>query len=218
MRLERATNPKNRSLVVASIVVNPDSQWAPLSKDIDRLISENVPSHLRTGFEFHAHDLMVILGRTQNKDLISGLLRLPNTHSYPDPLWCCSSPGFREHFSASLDGYSPGEVLKLQQGVAFSLCASSIETGVRAYRPDEKILWIADKTNSAQIMKDFLAFVHSMPAAEPEDEIQIAFEHIIDTIYFGNSHDSRFLQLADACNYVIKRHLMGRTEMLPYFP
>jgi hypothetical protein len=42
-------------------------------------------------------------------------------------------------------------------------------------------------------------------------------EHVIDTIYFGDSKESRALQLADVCNYVIRRHLVGKANAAPYY-
>jgi hypothetical protein len=49
------------------------------------------------------------------------------------------------------------------------------------------------------------------------DEPTTQFKHILDTVYFGNSHESIGLQLADACNFFIKRHHMGDTSAERFF-
>jgi hypothetical protein len=41
--------------------------------------------------------------------------------------------------------------------------------------------------------------------------------HVIDTIYFGDSHHSLALQLADVCCAVITQHLLGRDEANPFY-
>jgi hypothetical protein len=41
--------------------------------------------------------------------------------------------------------------------------------------------------------------------------------HIIDTIYFGNSQESRALQLADVCCSTITRHLRGDPIATRYY-
>lgn len=35
------------------------------------------------------------------------------------------------------------------------------------------------------------------------------FDHIVDTVYFGQSNESYGIQLADACNFFLKQHLAG---------
>jgi len=41
--------------------------------------------------------------------------------------------------------------------------------------------------------------------------------HLADTIYFGNSEESRALQLADVCCATITRQLRGDPAALPYY-
>jgi hypothetical protein len=40
---------------------------------------------------------------------------------------------------------------------------------------------------------------------------------VIDTIYFGDSHESLALQLADVCSTTITQHLLGRNDAEPFY-
>jgi hypothetical protein len=41
--------------------------------------------------------------------------------------------------------------------------------------------------------------------------------HIVDTVYFGNSEESRAIQLADVCCATITRWLRNDAAVLPYY-
>lgn len=45
----------------------------------------------------------------------------------------------------------------------------------------------------------------------------LKLDHLIDTMYFGNSEESTFLQLADVSAYFIKRMLLGKTDAEPFY-
>jgi hypothetical protein len=47
-------------------------------------------------------------------------------------------------------------------------------------------------------------------AAIVDEEPTTQFKHILDTVYFGHSHESIGLQLADACNFFIQAPSHGR--------
>jgi hypothetical protein len=90
-----------------------------------------------------------------------------------------------------------------------------VEGAFAPFVPNEKVLWIADRANAAQAMKAFLKMSQSRELVPGVSQSKL--EHIIDTIYFGDSHESRALQLADACNFVIKRRLMNNPDIEPYY-
>jgi hypothetical protein len=105
--------------------------------------------------------------------------------------------------------------LDLAQGLAFYACALRVENLIKTYNPNERILWIADHAHAAEAMKGFLSVFRSRPLL-PNLPIS-KLEQIIDTIYFGNSKESRPLQLADACGYIIRRHAMKKANALPFY-
>jgi Protein of unknown function (DUF3800) len=41
--------------------------------------------------------------------------------------------------------------------------------------------------------------------------------HVVDTIYFGDSHESLALQLADVCCATISQHLSGNPDAEPFY-
>ena len=64
-------------------------------------------------------------------------------------------------------------------------------------------------------MKAFLATFQGRPLMDEFPTTKL--DHIIDTVYFGDSKESRALQIADACNYIIRRHLAGKPDAASYF-
>jgi hypothetical protein len=174
----------------------------------------NVPENRRSKFEFHASDLFGQLRKEINKTLLKGILSIP----------------FKRHlpiFSAAADRKGIGRLLKtddidkitiIAQAACFTLAAAQLETALTTFPWRglyEKVLWIAESAKAATMMKEGLKLFQQTPlfAYVPSTK----FEHIIDTIYFGNSHESRALQLADACNFVIRHRLMKNQAIDPYY-
>ena len=105
----------------------------------------------------------------------------------------------------------------MAQALCFTLAAVRLETTASAFfdtQSLQKILWIANTAKAGALMKEGLRLFQQTPMFPDLPETKL--EHIIDTIYFGDSKESRGLQLADACNFVIKRRLMKHGAIDPY--
>jgi hypothetical protein len=122
-----------------------------------------------------------------------------------------------------------------EQEEAFRECLGRLEDFVHGFLPKEKVLWIADHGGYETAIKEGLRFHRMMQvldlteylrgkyASDTEEPIGIASwgrgiklrddpeaaSTILDTIYFGHSHESLALQLADVCCSVITQHLIG---------
>jgi hypothetical protein len=203
-------------VLVAALVINPNSQWDKVSAEIERLVSEHVPPDKQSGFEFHAHDLFGQLHRPSHKALLEGLLRIPFKFHLPIYTGLVHRNGMRQVINhGRSEPVQEKQLLKLTQGMAFYLCAQRVETAFCSFIPTERVLWIADRTDASVAMKELLKF--SQVTAVMPDFPTTKLEHVIDTVYFGDSKESRALQLADACNYVIRRHLVGKANAAPYY-
>jgi hypothetical protein len=203
-------------VLVAALVIHPDSQWEKVSAEIERLVSEHVPLDKQATFEFHAHDLFGQLHRPSHKALLEGICRIPFKFHVPIYTGLVHRDGMRiliNHDRSEPVGKK--ELLRLAQGMAFYLCAQRVETAFCSFIPTERVLWIADRTDANVAMKELLK-LGQLKAVMP-DFPTTKLDHVIDTIYFGDSRESRALQLADVCNYVIRRHLVGKANAAHYY-
>ncbi len=202
-------------VIVSAIVIHPVSQWSDLHNEIQRLIQEHLPSKAAAGREFHTHDLFGQLSRPNYKNLLVGLLQTLVKFKIPVFYGAVHRKGMRERMHAMGFHWKDRNILRMTQGFAFYMCAHRVETDFHTFAPNERLLWIADHADAAIVMKEFLRFTQKEPLVENMPTTRL--DHIIDTLYFGDSKDSRALQLADACNYVIRRFLAGKANAEPYY-
>jgi hypothetical protein len=192
------------NLVVAAIVVNPDEQWNNMERAMRELVLKYVPEQLREGYEFHAYKIFRQLHKGNNRQLLTELLHIPEKCKIPIFKSVVSRTTMREWYP----NYSAKELLEITETIAFLMCAKKVEFFFSAFRPEEKILWIADRVNIADGIKKHIKRLQDAPAVGTLLEVKL--NHIIDTIYFGDSRDSLALQLADAVNFVIRGHFTGK--------
>jgi hypothetical protein len=203
---------KEPILVVAAVLINPDSQWDGLEKELNNLVNENVPENRRDSFEFHAKELFARLERKDSKALLKGMFTTLQKHRLP----VYYGAVHRQEMGRTSPELSGKALLTLAQAAAFIQCAFQVENAIHSIRPNEKLLWIADNTNLAGSMKMLHHHTQTKTIRWP-DLPWANLDHIMDTIYFGHSNESRGLQLADACNFVIRSHLIGKKQVEPYY-
>jgi hypothetical protein len=101
------------------------------------------------------------------------------------------------------------------QDWAFVIPATQAKTMMYRLWPNQRALWIADESRAKLPMNASLRR-YQRRAIMP-DEPTTKFDYILDTVYFGQSHEAIGLQLADACNSFIKRHHMGDSSAERFF-
>jgi hypothetical protein len=137
------------------------------------------------------------------------------------------------------------ELAKFQQSesqAAFHECLQRLEDFVYGFLPKEKILWIADHSGFENEIKhglnvhrvievmDLAEFLKEHNSKKREEDrkqglgmmIKLlndpeAASPIFDTIYFGHSHESLALQLADVCCSAITQHLLGQKDGTAFY-
>jgi hypothetical protein len=97
----------------------------------------------------------------------------------------------------------------------FVVCAVEVEQWFRRYAPYERGFCIADETKTKDYLKATFQGLRMRRRSVAIPELTL--DHLIDTIYFGNSHESRLLQLADACAFFVKRTVMNRDDAKPFY-
>jgi hypothetical protein len=116
-------------------------------------------------------------------------------------------------------------------------CLERLDAFAHTYMPKESILWIADKSGFEKSVKHGLKFFQLISAFDADALRRLLVErarqrgvadfnlpafdhhpsHVVDTIYFGDSHESLALQLADVCCATIVQHLLGRRDAGPFY-
>jgi hypothetical protein len=216
-------------LTVAAIVVHGDLQTLPIEKDARSIIDTLVPEQFRPHFEFHAKDLFSGSekfrgwpkdGPTGRYAALGAFMNLIPKHNLPVLSGSINKPGFWKSGGGKiwLDK-SEREKKHVPHAVGFMFCIFEVETWFLENAPYERGLCIADETKARAVLKnDLRHFRDGIEfTAEEGERRTLQLDHLIDTIYFGNSHESIMLQLADCCAFFIKRTAMGRPDAEPFF-
>jgi hypothetical protein len=200
--------------VVCAVIVDADGRWLQIEKDVDKIIKQFVPPDEWESFEFHAkalfsRDKTLAKGkwtRANREAALRAFLELIPAHE----LFVASSAVNREGFRAHKIGASG--TLK-EQDFAFMMCLKAINTWFTLAAPEEVGICIADNSDRWRMMKDSLRHYRRHVGESPDLQIT----NLIDSVYFGDSHLSLGLQLADACSFFCKRYLMGRKDSEEFY-
>ncbi len=118
----------------------------------------------------------------------------------------------------SRDGRKPQQkILDLAaHNFAFNDATRKADFILRHLAPTEVGICFADDTlfQRKDWLRTTLSFFRKTGlAGDPSGRM----DHLVDTLYFAASHESVGLQLADAASFLIKRHLMGKTDSEPFY-
>jgi hypothetical protein len=189
--------------VVAAVIINGDSQWLAIEKHLDGIIQSLVPKESRQKFEFHAKDLFHGTkryrdwGKAKRWEILDALLDTFRLFEIP----------IRSGVVLRSD---VGKLLKPRQGIsaqqwshimAFVACLLSVESWFEEHAPNEVGICIADNTD--RYMSNLLKGV----GRQVRDTKRLG--HLIDAVSFQDSYLSIGVQLADVCNFLIKRECSG---------
>ncbi len=199
-------------------MLNLDSQWPQLPEDIDFTLAQQIPNPVS----------LELKGARLYRQIRRGL-RLSDNEDETDRSYeashafhCCFTALIRHGvpvFGAAVDRMAFKQLQEKGQfadlnpySIAFGECLRQIDNYAHTMLPREQILWIADRAGHYEAsMKDVLRAMRETQKAlggmPPPGFSEPRVSHISDTIYFGNSHESRMLQLADLCATTLAFHL-----------
>lgn len=215
--------------VVAAILVNFD-WWTELQEQLEGLIEAQGidPATYEIKGTRLARDIRVarLHPSTEHerravaaKAIWNGAMGLLYLHKVPVFGAAVNRAGFAE-----LCKFPPQEPFIDREAVtpymtAFADCLTQVDRYVHTLLPHDEILWISDKAGDHEnrlknVLKGIRTIERKFDLRQfdprlPEPHIL----HIKDTIYFGHSHESRGLQLADLCAATIAYHLRGETDI-----
>lgn len=210
---EAGTNEEREApvVVVAAVMIDGDNQWPLIEVAVRNILERYLPENKRNNFEFKAARLYGQLSKGNNAAILCSFLQVIETFQLPIPWGAVNRAGMRSDFEAKGLHCS----IETMQNLAFVGAAVHAETIMDAFWPNERAIWIADETRAKYPMKASLR--QYQQAAILDEEPTTQFNHILDSVYFGHSRESIGLQMADACNFFIKRHHMGDSSAERFF-
>jgi hypothetical protein len=203
--------------VVTAIMLNMESQWEPVERDLF-VIQNYIPRKLlRYGWEIHGKKLFEGIRRhiEEAEKSLPLLLNIPNIHRVPIFYGAVDRAGF--------DALPDNSSLVNSRGnrnsaydMAFHSCVRRVESYIETtLHRGERALWIAEHSGYEKSLKNTLGWAKATEAIRIEDEVLDMVRQnpscLVDTVYFGDSGDSLALQLADVCcstitNFLLEQH------------
>ena len=205
---EAGTAHKELFLVVAGIIVNADQQWKALEERLHKLVPPDIAGVAEGTFIFHATELYSG-GKTFKRDvwpkekrwaLLEKILMLPAEFRLPLVMG----------FDKKVDEH-PKTRLIMSHMLAFSECIVKAEQFMRKHadKGEVAIVTAEDNTETRQALKIASdALKGEKPDPCPPNMEHAPLTRIVDTVHFAQKHEASLLQIADACAFVLKRHLM----------
>jgi len=203
---ETERGPSETIAAFAAVMMNIDSQLEAVDEDFDRL-----PKGWRMRREVKGRELFKDIRKGRGKDsgaTLKAICAIPIARGIPIFSGVIHRQGF-EKVKRELFGEQHNWSA---YDVAFAVCLNSVDSYLETLVPWEKILWISDDARNEKTMKEALFIQKVLAQSNIMQKLggAAAFKsHIVDPIYFGRSHESRALQLADICCSVIVGHLLG---------
>lgn len=213
-------------IVIGGVIVHADAQLIPLEEHIDRLVHEHIPEGDRTGFVFHAMELWHG-GRyfdRENWPLQKRLEILADLAAIPAKFDIPVSFGYqkREHawrFIGPAKLNSREVELQLYSDTYARFC-ESIEMFMREAASDEITVLIGEDNDAIHAVAKMAHQHYRDPNWVKETAPLLTyfpFERIRESVHFAKKPESKALQIADMCTFIIKRRLMNDPRIGPLY-
>jgi hypothetical protein len=209
--------------VVASVLINADSQWSKVEDYLDSVVATIVPEDGRASFrEFHAKELFSSgspvtgnWGKDKRWEVLAAFLDTFRRFELP-VLWMGVDRALLREKFRKMNIDDPDNA-QWPRTLAFAFTLQGTNAWFHDNAPDEKGLCIADATDYeiAQMMRAAYSSWRKVPMIA--NWTMTKLDHLIDAISFRDSNESIGVQLADVCNFLIKRHEMGKTDSEPFY-
>lgn len=222
------SNPAHEPhVVVAGVLINADKQWQAVERHLIALADKYAPPGKRDGFYFHATELFSG-GRNFPRDqydresrwrMLDALLSIPGDFDLP------ISPGWTERakLAAKYPHFTRKEVTDNAQAIACAVATFGVDHFMqhgKGVEPDEVASLVMENSDARPLLRSFHNFNRNPRNAETLEKLgfgAMAFKRIIGSPHFEEKSDSSALQIADACAFAIKRHLMKAPESARFY-
>jgi len=197
---------------VAAVIVHGDREM-PLINARSRELRNLLPEQSRNDFEFKADKMFRKIRKGGNESLYAKL-----------------ATGFLEMMreldlrieALAIDRASFNERGVVPQDFAFVSVAAGIAQWLHQLNPPEGALVIADPSRSQDRWQSVIESIRRSGLKISDGQSSRAQEippldHLVETIYFGQSRASVGIQMADYANFFFKMHMMRRAEAEPWY-
>ena len=223
---ESGTSREEPLAVVAGVVLHGDSQLIAVEEHLERLVEKHIPEDDRQDFFFHATNIWSGTRYFSNRDrwpldqrleILHDLVEIPQQFDVPVVFGYCP----RDELITAPSDYNPEERERdaVVHSIAFVECACVVEKLMRELWSDEVALLIAeDRPCVRDTVRDVHSLMRSKKGTEQLDAEQyLPLSHIRDTVHWAGKMQSRHLQLADICAFVIRGHLDKHPQNPPLY-
>lgn len=206
-------------VVVAGVFVHGDKQLVPLERALDAIVRKHIPEKDWDGFVLHAKDVWGGGKYFSDRDrwpvekrarILDDLVSIPSQLNIPVVFnWVDRANIAARH---NVDGLMSQRDFDVScHAVAFAGCMLRIEEFMRRVWKDEIAQVVAEDNPDARstIRGVVDLFKHPSRMLRPlvgHSDV-LPLERIRGSVQFANKSESRSLQLADACAFLIRRRL-----------
>lgn len=220
------SNPQQEPiLVVAGVMIDFDKSLARVERYLSALIQTHIPPDMQPGFVLHAADLWGGIKRFRDRNrwprekrwaILEAVCSIPKRFNLPVAFGYVDRSKFPDDANIADFIKSGGSREAAEYLSAFMMCGMMIERCMRNIARDEFTLLIAEDRDKVRgLVKRVQAKLKEPRKMAPDDEGDaeyFPYRHIKDTVHFATKSESAPLQIADACAFIIKRHLMRRDQ------
>jgi hypothetical protein len=224
---ESGNSPEEGFLTVCGVVIDGDRQLAAIENHFSILLLKHIPLEDRAGFIFHATDIWSGTGYFKDRDkwplqkrleILDDLTAIPKKFDLP------VAAGAVDWSNFGFDLLKPGSTKHDRQvaahTVAFGRCCMWVERFMRMTWPNEITILIAEDRDKVRAeLKEAIA-VFRNPAAVLHlqlDEDWFPFRKIKDTVHFAKKSESRALQVADTCTFIVRGNMLKKPHNDRFF-
>jgi hypothetical protein len=206
--------------IVSGVVVHADSQIVPLEDHLGELIEKHIPRPDQEGFAFHATDIWTGKGYFKDREvwpwerraaILDDLVLIPEKLDIPVIFGRMPKEEMRrEHPSAP--NWTGRELAVNAHAIAFLHCVLNIEEYMRLVWQDEIAQLVSEDNSDARaVIKGCYALLRAPRKNLGQSEF-IPLKQIKGPVLFADKGESRPLQLADTCAFLIRRRLDQNDE------
>jgi hypothetical protein len=210
---ESGLEPRHPTLVVAAVIVHADTQMGPLEDGLQEIIDKNVAEKNRPGFVLHAADLFYgnkkhlpeeIWAENIRLKMLRGVLELPAKIR----LQLCFGLVVKSRFPQGKGGTSDQKRRIAMHASAIAAATMASDSWIKE-NTDEVAFIIAENNDEVREASRETQVMMKRPDAVEifgtARRNHLPLARIKDGINFTRKEESKALQMADACAWLIRR-------------
>lgn len=220
---ESGTGKRDPHTVVAGCIVHADEQVVTLEDRLEALVERHIPKEDQDGFVLHASDILGENGYFKGRGwpyerraaILTDLAAMPRELEIPVVY------GSAEKATIPFDEtMTPHQRVLGAHLKAFINCLLDTEVYMRLVWPSEIAQVVAEDHQAARpILREAYQSLRGNRAEihKAANNPYIPLESVRGAVHFVQKDESRPMQLADACAYIIRGFLTGNPRCTPFY-